>query len=132
MGVKIRTMWMTPFYLFIGITVIYIFKSQIMFNKLKAFKITFLILFLLSPATYAFVSISQKDKRTDYPGNEEAKKAQYFYLNQTEVVGDLGFVKGNEWDAGNISYHLDARPKWIYNPGNIFLCNKKLECVKYK
>ena len=63
-------------------------------------------------------------------GNEEAKKAQYFYLNQTEVVGDLGFVKGNEWDAGNISYHLDARPKWIYNPGNIFLCNKKLECVK--
>ena len=132
MGVKIRTMWMTPFYLFIGITVIYIFKSQITFEKLKAFKITFLFLFLLSPATYAFVSISQKDKRTDYPGNEEAKKAQYFYLNQTEVVGDLGFVKGNEWDAGNISYHLDARPKWIYNPGNIFLCNKKLECVKYK
>ena len=63
---------------------------------------------------------------------KKAKKAQYFYLNQTEVVGDLGFVKGNEWDAGNISYHLDARPKWIYNPGNIFLCNKKLECVKYK
>ena len=39
MGVKIRTMWMTPFYLFFGITVIYIFKSQITFEKLKAFKI---------------------------------------------------------------------------------------------
>ena len=29
MGAKIRTMWMTPFYLFFGITAIYILKSQI-------------------------------------------------------------------------------------------------------
>ena len=47
-------------------------------------------------------------------------------------MGDLSFVKGNEWDAGNISYHLEVRPKWIYNPGSIFLCNKNLECIKYK
>ena len=29
MGVKIRTMWMTPFYLFFGVFLIYIFESQI-------------------------------------------------------------------------------------------------------
>ena len=132
MGVKIRTMWMTPFYLFFGITAIYILKSQINLDKLKKFNTTFLILFFLSPATYAFVSISQTDKRTDYPGREEAQKAENFYLNQTQVMGDLSFVKGNEWDAGNISYHLEVRPKWIYNPGSIFLCNKNLECIKYK
>ena len=73
MGAKIRTMWMTPFYLFFGITAIYILKSQINLDKLKKFNITFLILFFLSPATYAFVSISQTDKRTDYPGKEEAQ-----------------------------------------------------------
>ena len=132
MGVKIRTMWMTPFYLFFGITAIYILKSQINLDKLKKFNTTFLILFVLSPATYAFVSISQTDKRTDYPGIEEAQKAENFYSNQTQVMGDLSFVKGNEWDAGNISYHLEVRPKWIYNPGSIFLCNKNLECIKYK
>ena len=132
MGVKIRTMWMTPFYLFFGITAIYILKSQINLDKLKKFNITFLILFFLSPATYAFVSISQTDKRTDYPGKEEAQKAENFYINQAQVMGDLSFVKGNEWDAGNISYHLEVRPKWIYNPGSIFLCNKNLECIKYK
>ena len=132
MGVKIRTMWMTPFYLFFGITAIYILKSQINLDKLKKFNITFLILFFLSPATYAFVSISQTDKRTDYPGKEEAQKAKNFYSNQKQVLGDLSFVKGNEWDAGNISYHLEVRPKWIYNPGSIFLCNKNLECIKYK
>ena len=132
MGAKIRTMWMTPFYLFFGITAIYILKSQINLDKLKKFNITFLILFFLSPATYAFVSTSQTDKRTDYPGKEEAQKAENFYINQAQVMGDLSFVKGNEWDAGNISYHLEVRPKWIYNPGSIFLCNKNLECIKYK
>ena len=49
-----------------------------------------------------------------------------------EVTGDLSFVKGNEWLAGNISYHLDERPKWIYDSNNIFLCNINLECIKYK
>ena len=132
MGVKIRTMWMTPFYLFFGVLVIYIFQSQINLNKLKGFVSVFIILFIFSPFAYAYVSISKTDKRTDYPGKEEAKKAKEFYDEQIQVTGDLSFVKGNEWLAGNISYHLDERPKWIYNPENIFLCNKSLECIKYK
>jgi len=33
MGIKIRTMWMTPFYLFSGVLVIYIFQSQVNLNK---------------------------------------------------------------------------------------------------
>ena len=132
MGVKIRTMWMTPFYLFFGVLFIYIFQFQINLNKLKAFTRVFIILFIFSPFAYAYVSITQTDKRTDYPGKEEAKKAKKFYDEQTEVIGDLNFVKGNEWLAGNLSYHLYERPKWIYNPSNIFLCNKNLECIKYK
>ncbi len=132
MGVKIRTMWMTPFYLFFGVFVIYIFQSQINSNKLKGFVSVFIILFIFSPFAYAYVSITKTDKRTDYSGKEEAKKAKEFYDEQVQVTGDLSFVKGNEWLAGNISYHLDERPKWIYNPNNIFLCNKNLECIKYK
>ena len=60
------------------------------------------------------------------------KKAKDFYDKQSEVIGDLSFVKGYEWLAGNLSYHLNVRPKWIYNSSNIFLCNKNLECIKYK
>jgi len=45
MGVKIRTMWMTPFYLFFGVLLIYIFQSQINLNKLKSFASIFLIFF---------------------------------------------------------------------------------------
>ena len=43
MGVKIRTMWMTPFYLFFGVLLIYIFQSQINLNKLRGFASIFLI-----------------------------------------------------------------------------------------
>ena len=68
LGAKIRTMWMTPFYLFAGTLIIYIFKSQINLNKLKRFVSAFVFLFLLSPFTYAYVSITQADKRTDFPG----------------------------------------------------------------
>jgi len=132
LGVKIRTMWMTPFYLFFGILVIYIFQSQINLNKLKGFTTLFIILFIFSPFAYAYVSITKTDKRTDYPGKKEAEKVKLFYKNQNQVTGEMAFVKGNEWIAGNLSYHLEERPKWIYDPNNIFICNKDLECVKYK
>ena len=73
MGVKIRTMWMTPFYLFFGVLFIYIFQSHINLNQLKSFTSVFLILFILSPATYFYVSIWKADKRTDYEGKKLAK-----------------------------------------------------------
>ena len=132
MGVKIRTMWMTPFYLFFGVLVIYIFQSQINLNKLKGFTTVFLILFIFSPFAYSYVSVTKTDKRTDYLGKEEAKKAIAFYKNQSEVIGKIAYVKGNEWIAGNLSYHLKERPKWIYDPNNVYLCNKNLKCKKYK
>ena len=75
MGIKIRTMWMTPFYLFFGVLLIYIFQSQINLNKLKYFCSIFLILFIFSPFAYAYVSITQTDKRTDYPGKEICNKS---------------------------------------------------------
>ncbi len=132
MGVKIRTMWMTPFYLFFGVLVIYLFQSQINLNKLKSFTTVFIILFIFSPFAYAYISITKTDKRTDYPGKKEAEKVKMFYINQNEVTGEIAYVKGDEWIAGNLSYHLEERPKWIYDPNNVHICNKDLECIKYK
>ena len=108
MGVKIRTMWMTPFYLFFGVLVIYIFQSQINLNKLKVFATVFIILFIFSPFTYAYISITQTDKRTDYPGREIAQKVQKNFQFKNKITD----VYGNEWVAGNLSYHLESRPTW--------------------
>ena len=109
-GSKIRTMWMTPFYLFFGTLFVYIFQSYIEIKKLKQFVIGFIFLFFLSPLLYGYVSISKEDKRTDYPGKEIALKTQYAWDQQFET--NINVVLGNEWNAGNLSYHLKSRPVW--------------------
>ena len=109
-GSKMRTMWMTPFYLFFGTLFVYIFQAQINFKKLKPFMVGFIFLFFLSPILYAYVSISKDDKRTDYPGKEIAIKTQYAWDQQFK--SKINVVYGNEWNAGNLSYHLKSRPVW--------------------
>ena len=109
-GSKIRTMWMTPFYLFFGVLFVYLFQSQINIKKIKSFHYTFLFLFFLSPILYLFESINQTDKRTDYPGKEIAAKVQLVW--EHDFDNEIQFVTGDEWKAGNLSYHLKSRPKW--------------------
>ena len=109
-GSKIRTMWMTPFYLFFGSLFVYLFQTQINIKRLKPFMIGFIFLFFLSPMMYAYVSISKDDKRTDYPGKEIAIKTQYAWAQQFNST--INVVYGNEWNAGNLSYHLKSRPVW--------------------
>ena len=127
MGSKIRTMWMTPFYLFFGVLFVYLFKSQINLKKLQPFLYGFLFLFFLSPLLYSYISISQTDKRTDYPGKEIAAKVQIVW--DQDFDKEIEFVTGDEWKAGNLSYHLKSRPKWegfnnniILNKSSQFIC----------
>ena len=126
-GSKIRTMWMTPFYLFFGILFVYLFKSQINFKKINNFLYGFLILFFLSPTLYSVDSIIKIDKRTDYPGKEIAAKVKIIW--EQDFDKEIEFVTGDEWKAGNLSYHLKSRPKWegyttnkTLNESSQFIC----------
>ena len=110
LGSKIRTMWMTPFYLFWGVLFIYIFQSQINFKKINIFLISFLFLFFLSPALYGYVSLSKDNKRTDYPGKEIAELVERRWGKN--FVNEIKYVVGDEWHAGNLSYHISTRPIW--------------------
>ena len=109
-GSKIRIMWMTPFYLFFGTLFVYLFQAQINIKKLKPFMLGFIFFFFLSPILYAYVSISKDNKRTDYPGKEIAVKTQYAWDQQFD--SKINVVLGDEWNAGNLSYHLKSRPLW--------------------
>ena len=109
-GSKIRTMWMTPFYLFFGVLIVYIFQAQINLKKLKGFLSSFIILFTISLFSYAYISIVETDKRTDYPGKEIAIKTQYAW--DQDYKESINVVFGDEWHAGNLSYHLKSRPVW--------------------
>jgi len=127
-GSKIRTMWMTPFYLFFGVFIVYLFQSHINIKKLKPFLIGFLFLFFLSPILYSYISITETDKRTDYPGKEIAAKVQITWNESFDE--EIEFVTGDEWKAGNLSYHLKSRPKWDGFTNNEKLNNSsKFICV---
>ncbi len=110
LGSKTRTMWMTPFYLFFGVLFVYLFQSVINLKKIKPFFYCFVFLFFLSPILYSYVSISQTDKRTDYQGKNISKKVQDKW--DEEFKKPINVVLGNEWSAGNLSYHLKSRPTW--------------------
>tara|TARA_Y100000590_G_scaffold166613_1_gene190785 strand:+ start:2815 stop:4191 length:1377 start_codon:yes stop_codon:yes gene_type:complete len=134
-GAKIRTMWMTPFYLFIGVFFIYIFQKKIILKKLKKFILAFLILFFISPASYFYISITESNKRTDYPGKAIAHTVQEKWTKN--FSNTINIIGGDEWHGGNLSYHLKSRPKWDnifenknmnYNTedGFIFIGNKNI------
>ena len=137
-GSKVRTMWMTPFYLFQGLFVVYIFKNQIKLKKIKNFLICFVSLFLFSPFLYGYISVTKDDKRTDYPGKQIAEKVQFEWDQNFDEP--INFVIGNEWNAGNLSYHLKSRPKWegfvennnILNEAKEYICIDDICVGTYK
>ncbi len=112
-GAKIRTMWMTPFYLFFGTLFVQIFKKNIDLKKIKKFYIAIIVFFFISPAIYFTISIYDKTKRTDYPGKEISRLVQNKW--DENFINEIKIVVGDEWSAGNLSYHLNSRPVWINN-----------------
>ena len=135
MGVKIRTMWMTPFYLFFGVLLIYIFQKNILYYNFKKFLFIFLFFLFLSHVIYLNIAITNDTKRTDYPGKEIARLVQNKW-NQN-YRNEISFVIGDEWYAGNLSYHLRSRPTWVesledkiseigVNQGVIYVGNSKV------
>tara|TARA_B100001057_G_scaffold389254_1_gene396944 strand:- start:3669 stop:5042 length:1374 start_codon:yes stop_codon:yes gene_type:complete len=110
-GAKIRTMWMTPFYLFLGVLLIQIFQNYLNYNNFKKFLIVFIVFFILSPSSYLFVSFSNEFKRTDYPGKEISDLVQRRW--DKNFTNNISIVIGDEWYAGNLSYHLNSRPTWF-------------------
>ena len=118
MGAKIRTMWMTPFYLFIGVLFVYVLQKNINLERLKYFFSIFLVLFIFSPIVYFYISITQSDKRTDYPGKKISHVVQKKW--EDNFTNEIGLVGGDEWHGGNLSYHLKSRPMW----DNILESNK--------
>ena len=84
------------------------------------------------------VSLSKDDKRTDYLGREIAEKVQIEWDNNFDEP--IEFVIGDEWEAGNLSYHLKSRPKWegflnnnnILNEANEYICTDNICVGTYK
>ena len=102
---------MTPFYLFLGTLFLLNFKKNIDIKNIKKFYFLFLFFFIFSPTIYLGVSFLDKTKRTDYPGKEISRLVQNKW--DENFINEIKIVVGDEWSAGNLSYHLMSRPIWI-------------------
>ncbi len=123
MGAKIRTMWMTPFYLLVGVFILHILRKNFNLKNYKRFFFIFTFLFVLSPSLYFTVSEINEFKRTDYPGKEIARLVQNKW--DDNFSNEIKVVVGDEWYAGNLSYHLNSRPKWMIELKNKEKINSK-------
>ena len=115
-GANIRTMWMTPFYLFLGTLFFLIFRNSIEIKNIKKFYHIFMFFFIFSPSVYLIISILDETKRTDYPGKEISRLVQNKW--DDNFNNEIKIVIGDEWYAGNLSYHLYSRPLWINDLNN--------------
>ena len=57
--------------------------------------------------------MADETKRTDYPGKEIARLVQNKW--DDNFNNEIKIVIGDEWSAGNLSYHLPSRPTWMNN-----------------
>ncbi len=128
-GAEIRTMWMTPFYLFLGVLFLKIFEKNIEIKKIKKFYLSFLFFFFLSPLSYFLVSTLDDTKRTDFPGKEISRLVQEKW--DKNFTNEIKIVVGDEWSAGNLSYHLNSRPMWTNDLKNKATKLKEDEGVIY-
>ena len=116
-GSRIKTMWMIPFYFLIGIFFIFLYQDQINLKKLKNFTFLLIIFLVLSPILYSLRSI-YSDSRTGYEGKKIAIEIEKEWKNfSKEKIYHVGF---SEWYAGNLSYHLNNRPKVFLEENNDF------------
>ena len=56
-------------------------------------------------------AIIKKDQRIDYPAKEISNKVQDNW--NKNFKNDISIVVGQAWWAGNLSYHLKSRPKYV-------------------
>lgn len=122
---KIRTMWLGPFYSISSIVIFLLFfrlKEKI--SKISYF--IFTILYFISPIL--FLTTHSIELAKDYTENRtrdsrqkrvhfQGKEISNFINNKWKknYDFDLEYVIGDEWYAGNLSYHLNSRPKVYYH-----------------
>ena len=134
-GTKIRTMWITPFYLFFGVLLVKLFNNLISEKNINRLIIVFSFFFILSPLSYLSVSLLDDLKRTDYPGREISDLVQRRW--DKNFNNNIAIIVGDEWYGGNLSYHLNSRPIWFNtiednlslitsNTGVIYVGNPKI------
>ena len=82
-GARIRTMWLSTFYLYFGLMMFYFFQEKISFIHSKRFIYIFSFVFFLSPITYSYISLTMNLKEQI---TLEKKYQDWFKINGIKIL----------------------------------------------
>ena len=97
-------------FLFILWNVNYLFIKSNLFNKISSKFLTIFIFLFTIPNDLSWSFVNRQHQENDYPGKEIARLVQNKW--DSNFNNEIKVVVGDEWFAGNLSYHLTSRPKW--------------------
>jgi hypothetical protein len=112
-GFKVRDMWATPFWNFIGLWVIFRFPPVLSPDSKRRFAFGLSVIFVFTLIAYAGSIIygpyvTNKTQRVHFPGRALASQIadawhERFHAPLTYMIGDI-------WPAGNVAYYAPERP----------------------
>lgn len=111
-GLRLRSMWGTPLFLFSGVALVYFFSNRLTTARFHRFFAVVFVFFCLSLTVYWGVAVigprfSGRAKRTQFPGRELAAIAAQRWQSHVDRPADI--IIGSFWHAGNIAYYGDHR-----------------------
>jgi 4-amino-4-deoxy-L-arabinose transferase-like glycosyltransferase len=111
-GLRLRSMWGTPLFLFSGVALVCFFSNRLTLVRFHRFLVAVLIFLCLSLTIYWGVAaigprFSGRAKRTQFPGRELAAIATQKWQARFDRPADI--IIGSFWHAGNIAYYGDNR-----------------------
>ncbi|MDD3288649.1 MAG: glycosyltransferase family 39 protein [Alphaproteobacteria bacterium] len=110
-GIKIRDMWGSSLWMFIGLWALINLKYDITPRSIKRFAIAWGFVFALGLATYAgfehFGPLAlNTGKRVHFPGKEMSEQITRSWADRYKTP--LKYAIGDTWLAGNLAYYADS------------------------
>jgi len=110
---RIRDMWGTPFWNFIGLWAVARFRPSFSAEALTRFVYAWTVIFVAAILLFAgsnilYPYIEQKTARIHFPGKSLATYVTDVWHDKYHAP--LRFVVGDTWPAGNVAYYAAERP----------------------
>ncbi len=112
-GASIRTMWGTPFWNFLGLWAVFVFRLSFSVRSKRRFAELFGLVFILGLVVAAGKNIfepyyTHKAGRLYFPGRSMAEQITEAWHQRYHTP--LPYVVGDVWAAGNLAYYSSDRP----------------------
>ncbi|MBV8060290.1 MAG: glycosyltransferase family 39 protein [Alphaproteobacteria bacterium] len=117
-GFKVHDMWGAPFWDFIGLWILYVFKPSLSPGALRRFAYFWLIVTIATPVIYGGVSVlypyvTGRGMRIHFAGRHLAENITPYWHHRFHTK--LSYAIGDTWPAGNLAFYTPDRPHVFIN-----------------